>query len=108
MSNIPFNFGTPLGTTISEELQTRLVENCTNILLRAQTVQVSHQEVLKDRLASVTAALDGIQPHKDQNLFINLNIRPFSLPIDWNFEPCTSHYDTVSYCYRILSVALAS
>jgi hypothetical protein len=91
---------------ISEELQTRLVENCTNVLLHAQTIQLLHQEVLKDRLASVTAALDGIQPHKDQNLFVDLNIRPFTLPSDWNFEPCTSHYDTVGY--RILLAALAT
>lgn len=82
------------------------MENCTNILLQAQTIQLLHQEVLKDRLASVTAALDGIQPHKDQNLFVDLNIRPFTLPSDWNFEPCTSHYDTVGY--RILSAALTT
>ena len=106
VSDIHFNFETLLGATISEELQTRLVENCTNVLLQAQTIQLSHQEVLKDRLASVTAALDGIQPHGDQSLFIDLNIRPFNLPSDWNFEPCTSHYDTVGY--RILSAALAS
>ncbi|KAF8558331.1 hypothetical protein OG21DRAFT_1475027 [Imleria badia] len=81
-----------------QELQTRLVENCTNVLLQAQTIQVSHQEVLKDRLASVTVALDGIQPHKDQNLFVDLNIRPFTLPGDWSFEPCTSHYDTGEIC----------
>lgn len=97
MSDIPFGFETPLGTTISEELQTQLVKNCTNVLLQAQTIQIAHQEVLKDRLASVTAALDGVQPHKDQNLFVNLNVRPFSLPSDWKFEPCTSHYDTVSH-----------
>lgn len=95
-----FNFETLLVITISEELQTRLVENCTKVLLQAQTIQVSHQEMLKDRLASVTAALDGIQPHKDQNLFVDLNIRLFTLPSGWSFEPCTSHYDTVSYRYR--------
>ncbi|KAF8440834.1 hypothetical protein L210DRAFT_3447746 [Boletus edulis BED1] len=81
-----------------QKLQTRLVENCTRVLLQAQTIQVSHQEVLKDRLASVTAALDGIQPQKDQNLFIDLNIRPFTLPTDWGFEPCTTHYDTDEIC----------
>ena len=95
-----------LGTMTPEELQTRLVDNCANVLLQAQTIQVSHQEVLKDRLVSVTVALEEIQPHKDQNLFIDLNFRPFSLPSDWNFEPCTSHYDTVRYC--IPSVASGS
>lgn len=85
-----------LSNKTPEELQTRLVDNCTYILLQAQAIQASHQEVLTDRLASVTAALNGIQSHKDQNLFIDLNIRPFSLPSDWSFEPCTSHYDTAS------------
>lgn len=101
-----FNLKALLGTTIAEELQTYLVENCTKVLLQAQTIQVSHQEVLKDRLASVTAALDGIQPHKDQNMFIDLNTRPFMLPKDWSFEPCTSHYDTVGH--HTSSTALVS
>ena len=102
MSDIPFNFETRLVATTSEDLQTRLVENCTTVLLRAQAIQVSHQEVLKDRLASVITALDGIQFYKDQNLFVDLNIRPFTVPSDWGFEPCTSHYDTVGFASRRL------
>lgn len=97
MSDIPFNFETLLVATTSEELQTRLVENCATILLQAQAIQVSHQEMLKDRLASVITALDGIQLYKDQNLFVDLNIRPFTVPSDWSFEPCASHYDTVGF-----------
>lgn len=101
-----FNLDVSLETTIAEELQSRLVKNCADVLLQAQTIQISHQEVLKDRLASVTTALEEIQPPKDQSLFINLNIRPYSLPSDWNFEPCTSHYDTVGF--HIALAALAS
>ena len=106
MSDMFLDFDILLEASISEELQTRLVENCTHVLLQAQTIQVSHQDVLRDRLASVTAALDEIQPLKDQNLFVDLNIRPFTLPNDWSFEPCTAHYDTVGY--RILSASLTS
>ncbi|KAI9462227.1 hypothetical protein HD554DRAFT_2206560 [Boletus coccyginus] len=83
---------------LEDELQTRLVENCATVLLQAQAIQVSHQEMLKDRLASVITALDGIQLYKDQNLFVDLNIRPFTVPNDWSFEPCASHYDTDEIC----------
>ncbi|KIJ62735.1 hypothetical protein HYDPIDRAFT_157678 [Hydnomerulius pinastri MD-312] len=81
-----------------QDLQTRLVKSCATILLQAQTIQLAHQEVLKDRLASATAAIDGVQPEKDLKIFVDLNLRAFSLPKDWVFEPCASHYDTDEVC----------
>ncbi|KAF9236493.1 hypothetical protein BU15DRAFT_89110 [Melanogaster broomeanus] len=68
---------------LEDNLQTRLVKNCATILLQAQTIQVVHQETLKNRLAA----------H-----FVDLNVRPFSVPSDWVFEPCANHYDTSEVC----------
>lgn len=65
------------------------------IATEAQNIQLSHQDILKDRLATVSAALIEVQPDEDQTLFVDSNIRPFSIPEDWVFEPCSSHYDTV-------------
>jgi formin-binding protein 1 len=65
------------------------------VATEAQDIQLSHQDILKDRLAIVNAALVEVQPDKDQALFVDSNIRPFSIPEDWIFEPCSSHYDTV-------------
>jgi len=65
------------------------------VVTKAQNIQLSHQDILKDRLVTVSAALIEVQPDKDQALFVESNIRPFSLPDDWVFEPCSNHYDTV-------------
>lgn len=40
-------------------------------------------------------ALGRVDVGKDQVLFAEHNIRPFSAPGDWAFEPCSMHYDTV-------------
>lgn len=68
------------------------------VMTEAQNIQLSHQDTLKDRLATVSAALAKVQPDKDQALFVESNIRPFSLPDDWVFEPCSNYYDTGDIC----------
>lgn len=81
-----------------QELQTRLVMDLVGVVTKAQNIQLSHQDILKDRLATVSVALIEVQPDKDQALFVESNIRPFSLPDDWVFEPCSNHYDTGDFC----------
>ncbi|KAL0581179.1 Protein BZZ1 [Marasmius crinis-equi] len=78
----------------SEVLQSRLVGRFTKVLLHAQALQLSHLDVLKGRLTGVEASLNHVDPPKDQDLFIDFNVRPFSAPPDWDFEPCHSFYDT--------------
>jgi hypothetical protein len=48
------------------------------------------------------AKADNVQSHitavniaRDQNLFIQFNLRHFNPPPDWKFEVCTAYYDTV-------------
>ena len=79
-----------------EVLQARLVERFTKILLHAQALQLSHLDVLKGRLAGLESTLGQVDPPRDQDLFIEYNIRPFSAPADWSFEPCHNFYDNVS------------
>ncbi|KAK7056961.1 Protein BZZ1 [Paramarasmius palmivorus] len=74
-------------------LQARLVERFTKILLHAQALQLSHLDVLKGRLAGLESTLGQVDPPRDQDLFIEYNIRPFSAPADWSFEPCHNFYD---------------
>lgn len=69
------------------------------ILLQAQTMQKIHLDVLKERLDAIELSLTKVDPSMDQRLFIDYNIRPFTAPADWTFEPCVTHYDTVGvYC----------
>jgi formin-binding protein 1 len=42
----------------------------------------------------VTNSASGINPAQDQDLFIDYNIRPFTAPADFVFEPSGVHYDT--------------
>ncbi|KAJ7677465.1 hypothetical protein B0H17DRAFT_1079241 [Mycena rosella] len=75
-------------------LQSRLVLRFAKILAHSQALQISHLDVLKTRLAGVEAVLSQVDPTKDQEIFIEHNIRAFIPPSDWKFEPCVNHYDT--------------
>ncbi|THH20534.1 hypothetical protein EW146_g844 [Bondarzewia mesenterica] len=73
---------------------THFIAKYISILHHAQALQLTHYDALKNRVTSVETALDEVNPRKDQELFIEHNIRPFTAPIDWVFEPCSKHYDT--------------
>jgi len=66
------------------------------VLQHAQALQLSHYDALKNQASVIGVALTEINAKKDQALFIEHNLRPFTSPADWSFEPCASHYDTVS------------
>jgi hypothetical protein len=83
-----------MGTT--EGLHTRLVQRLTKILLHCQQLQHGHLDSLKSRVAAVETRLNGVNPEQDEALFATQNARPFAAPLDWKFEPCSGHYDTVS------------
>lgn len=67
----------------------------TKVLGHCQALQIKHLDGLKGRLTTVEVVLGQVDPTQDQALFIDHNLRPFSAPADWTFEPCSSHYDTV-------------
>ncbi|TCD63247.1 hypothetical protein EIP91_005803 [Steccherinum ochraceum] len=77
-----------------QELQTQLVSKFAKIMIHAQALEGSHLERLKTRVAAAEHAFTSISPAQDQNLFIEHNIRSFSAPPDWVFEPCGTYYDT--------------
>ena len=62
----------------------------------AQELQLSHYDALKGQVSVVDGAISSVDPKKDQELFIEHNLRPFDTPTDWTFEPCSRYYDTVS------------
>ncbi|KAG6849331.1 hypothetical protein H0H93_009376 [Arthromyces matolae] len=79
---------------VLEQLQRRLIERFAKILRHSQSLQLSHLDSLKSRVSQVDAAFSRVDAVKDQDIFIDHNIRPFSAPDDWVFEPCITHYDT--------------
>lgn len=85
----------------SERLQEHLVQKYISVLHHAQALQITHHDALKALITAVDNALSEVDPQKDRGMFIDHNIRPFSVPADWTFEPCASHYDTVRHvvCY---------
>jgi len=64
------------------------------VLHLAQELQLTHYDTLKNQVSAVDSAISSVDPKKDQGLFIEHNLRPFSSPTDWTFEPCASYYDT--------------
>ncbi|KAF9778598.1 hypothetical protein BJ322DRAFT_1091523 [Thelephora terrestris] len=79
---------------LENRLQTGIIEKATKVLSHAQALTSNHLDTLKKRVGVVEQALGNISAEKDQNLFIDFNVRPFVAPADWTFEPCASHYDT--------------
>ncbi|KAI0916824.1 hypothetical protein AcW1_007829 [Taiwanofungus camphoratus] len=63
-------------------------------MLQAQALHTSHLDALRTHVSVNEQKLRAISPAADQDLFIECNIRPFTLPPDWGFEPCATHYDT--------------
>jgi hypothetical protein len=49
------------------------------------------------RVGNVEARLNAVDPLKDEALFAAHNSRSFAMPLDWKFEPCQGHYDTVRF-----------
>ncbi|KAJ7928075.1 hypothetical protein B0H13DRAFT_2248511 [Mycena leptocephala] len=75
-------------------IQSRLVTRLAHILSQSVALHLSHLDALKNRQAGVEAVLGQVDPSRDQDIFIEHNIRPFKPPSDWKFEPCVNHYDT--------------
>ncbi|EIM85766.1 uncharacterized protein STEHIDRAFT_79768 [Stereum hirsutum FP-91666 SS1] len=77
-----------------QRLQEHLVQKYISVLHHAQALQITHYDVLKTLVTAADTALSEVDAQRDQAMFIDYNIRPFSMPTDWAFEPCASHYDT--------------
>ncbi len=86
----------PFLPSATEILQRRLVDRFVKVLLHSQQLASNNLDCLKSRIASVSSKLSQVNAIKDQELFIDYNIRTFVAPEDWKFEPCSFHYDTVS------------
>ncbi|EJT98776.1 hypothetical protein DACRYDRAFT_83331 [Dacryopinax primogenitus] len=84
----------PVYQDLLQDLQTSLTDRLTIILKRSTQLHLEHIQHITTHQASNKKALESVNPATDQNLFIQYNQRPFSLPQDWAFDPCASHYDT--------------
>ncbi|KAK7048535.1 hypothetical protein R3P38DRAFT_1868987 [Favolaschia claudopus] len=75
-------------------IQSRLVIRFAKILSHSVALQSGQLDVLKTHLSRLEGVLAQVDPTRDQDIFIEHNIRPFKAPSDWKFEPCVNHYDT--------------
>ncbi|PPQ65151.1 hypothetical protein CVT24_011046 [Panaeolus cyanescens] len=82
---------------LQNELQTvqgLLVRRFSRILIHCQELELRNLDAIKTRITEVKGKFSGVDVVQDQNCFINHNIRNFTSPSDWKFEPCSIHYDT--------------
>lgn len=80
-----------------ETLQTQLIERFVAVMAQAQLLYKGHLDVLRGHIDGVESRLGAVNAQADQELFIEHNIRPFTKPGDWSFEPAAVHYDTVNF-----------
>ncbi|KAG8735766.1 hypothetical protein FRC12_017930, partial [Ceratobasidium sp. 428] len=70
------------------------IRRLARLLLHSQALQEGHLKSIGRSVASTQAALNALSPEQDQTLYASFNRRPFSKPMDWEFEPCDRYYDT--------------
>ena len=100
VSHLCHDFSRALSIKFTEKLQANVLNRLVKVLLHAQALTGRHFEKLKSRAINVETVLGNVDPAKDQDLFIDYNIRTFSAPRDWDFEPCSIHYDNVCFVSR--------
>ena len=82
-------------TLRAEDLQTQLLKRFVSIMAGAHGMQHGHLDALRAHITASEGLLSAVNPSTDQDLFIEYNINPFTLPSDWGFEP-SPYYDNVS------------
>ena len=78
-----------------EAFQRRILERFVKILMHSQKLESSHLDSLKSHVVATEGRLNEVNVHKDEDIFIQYNVRTFTAPTDWKFEPCQIHHDTV-------------
>lgn len=79
-----------------QDIQGNLVYRLTEIMTQAQTFTRNHLNALTIKSEQAFHAIERIDITHDQNLFVAFNLRQFTAPPDWKFEPCPSYYDTAT------------
>ncbi|KAF9046761.1 hypothetical protein BJ165DRAFT_1345726, partial [Panaeolus papilionaceus] len=75
-------------------VQSLLVRRFSRLLVHGQDLELRNLDAIKTRITEVKGKFNDIDVAQDQVCFINHNIRNFTSPDDWKFEPCSIHYDT--------------
>jgi formin-binding protein 1 len=60
---------------------------------RMQSLHSVHVNAVENKIDFVRKALDDVDIVKDQKLFVEYNIRPFTHPANLEFEPCEAFYE---------------
>ncbi|KAI0693978.1 hypothetical protein BC835DRAFT_1043166 [Cytidiella melzeri] len=77
-----------------QTLQTQLLTQFSKIIIEAQSLHFRHLDALRTRVSTSEATAKDLDPQRDQDIFIEYNVRQFSPPPDVDFEPCATYYDT--------------
>lgn len=72
-----------------------MTSRLTYILQNYCAFNSSHLSTLSQTVGDFQKTLTGVNHEKDDEVFIDANRRPFTIPSDWGFEPCPAFYDTV-------------
>ncbi|KAF8318394.1 hypothetical protein DL93DRAFT_2075793 [Clavulina sp. PMI_390] len=75
-------------------LQTSITSRLSYILSNYCAFTSSHLSTLTSTVNGLQTKIQEIDYVADDELFVELNRRPFTIPNDWAFEPCPTFYDT--------------
>ncbi|KAG8979631.1 hypothetical protein FRB90_008042, partial [Tulasnella sp. 427] len=90
-----YNVDLPALENQFQEIQTSLTTSLVRIIRSHQHLQSTALEGLKYKMTLVDNSLSAFDAPKDQALFVDYNKRPgFSVPGDWDWEPCAGFYET--------------
>jgi len=86
-----------------EDVQANTILRLVDILLQAQSITHNHLDLLRTKIEATETALGGVNVPQDQSVLVTFNLRTYSAPKKFTFEPCSLYYDLVSTFYYLLS-----
>jgi hypothetical protein len=80
----------------SEDVQANTVLRLVDILLQSQSITHNHLDLLRTKIEAAETVLGGVNVAQDQSILVTWNLRAYSAPKKFTFEPCLIFYDNAS------------
>ena len=79
-----------------EDVQANTILRLVDILLQSQSLTHNHLDLIRTKIEATETVLGGVNVAQDQSILVTWNLRAYTAPKQFAFEPCSIFYDNVS------------
>lgn len=79
-----------------EDVQANTILRLVDILLQSQSITHNHLDLIRTKIEATETVLGGVNVAQDQSILVTWNLRAYTAPKKFTFEPCSIFYDNVS------------